>query len=71
MKENKLNPCPDCGESDGLSISSCASMRLSQVTCSWCGYFFQNGAVEENIHKYWNKIYRGYEYDETNRSWAE
>lgn len=58
MPVKKLKPCPDCCETDGLSIASNGSMRLSEVSCSWCGYSFQNGACEENIYKYWNKLPR-------------
>lgn len=60
MTDNILKPCPICGESDEdeLIIDSCAELGVSEIKCSSCGYYFQNHAYEENIHKYWNKIDR-------------
>jgi len=57
---SKLKPCPKCGEpdEDELTIDSCGSLGLSEISCHSCGYTFQSHAYEENIHKHWNKLNR-------------
>lgn len=54
-----LKPCPECGEDEDLSIDSCRSMGLSEVSCD-CGHIFQSKCFEENIGKHWNKHVKNY-----------
>lgn len=54
-----LKPCPECGEDEDLSIYSCRSMGLSEVSCD-CGHIFQSRCFEENIGKHWNKHVKNY-----------
>ena len=49
--------CPECNQSDGLSIESSSELGVSNIYCSECEFSIQYGICEEDATEQFLQIY--------------